>query len=104
MDPAELEKTRRETMRWRIIQTLHIGSPYALAEDTILQAVTGPDLPGTQLDVRKELTYLEARELIVIDGRGEAPLWRAQLTRHGTDLAEYTIPCEPGIGRPQKYW
>ena len=30
--------------------------------------------------------------------------WFADLTRIGVDLAEYTIPCEPGIARPEKYW
>ena len=23
---------------------------------------------------------------------------------HGTDVAEYTVECDPGIARPQKYW
>ena len=27
----------------------------------------------------------------------------ADLTRHGVDVAEYTVDCEPGIARPAKY-
>ena len=30
--------------------------------------------------------------------------WFAELNRHGTDVAEYTVECDPGIARPQKYW
>ena len=31
-------------------------------------------------------------------------MWFADLTRLGVDLAEYTIDCQPGIARPDKYW
>ena len=30
--------------------------------------------------------------------------WWSSLTRHGIDIAEYTVDCEPGIARPTKYW
>lgn len=99
-----MEKTRRETLRWRIIQSLNIGRPFGVSEDTLMQAVGGPDMPLTQHDLRRELDYLEARDLITISGRGMQPYWDCKLTRHGVDLAEYEIACEPGIARPKKYW
>ena len=104
MDQNEIDKKKREVLRWRIIQTLNIGRPLPLGEDTILQTVSGLDMSATQTDLRRELDYLELRKLVTIDGRGVAPQWTASLTRYGVDLAEYEIECEAGIARPQRYW
>jgi len=104
VDRDHIEKTRRETLRWRILQTLNIGRPFPVSEDTLMQAVAGPDMPLTQHDLRREIDYLETRELLVVAGRGMQPNWDCKLTRHGVDLAEYEIDCEPGIARPPKYW
>ena len=35
---------------------------------------------------------------------GNAGAWFADLTRHGIDLAEYTVDCDPGISRPTRFW
>ena len=69
MDRDQLDKSRREVLRWRIIQTCNIGRPYPVAEDIIYQTVAGPDMPVTEFDVRKELDYLESRKLVEIEGR-----------------------------------
>lgn len=103
MDPNELEKDRREVLRWRILQTANISRPIPLAEDTLFQTVAGLDMPITQFDLRREIDYLESRKLVKIDGRG-GPQWAVSLTRYGVDVAEYTLDCEPGIARPVKYW
>lgn len=103
MDPDQLDKSRRETLRWRIIQTLNIGRPLPVSEDILLQTVGGPDMPITRHDVRRELDYLRVRELVTIKGQG-TPQWSAELKRYGVDLAEYAVECEPGIARPVKYW
>ena len=31
-------------------------------------------------------------------------MWFADLTHLGVDIAEYTIDCQAGIARPEKYW
>lgn len=49
------------------------------------------------------MNYLMERELIHLTHR-DRPQWFAALTRTGIDVAEYTVPCEPGIDRPAKYW
>ena len=103
MDSEQLDKWRREVLRWRIIQTLNIGRPYPVSEDILYQTVAGPDMPVREFDVRKELDYLRVRELVKIRGQG-TPKWTAELTRYGVDLAEYNIDCEAGIARPVKYW
>lgn len=96
-------KVRREQLRWYLILALYNASPNELCEEVIQATMRGiyPDV--TPVEVRQQLDYLESRELIKLrkqpDGR-----WWADLTRVGTDLAEYNIDCQPGIARPEKYW
>ena len=58
---------------------------------------------ATPLELRRELDYLSDRDLVKLEKRPDGK-WFADLTRYGTDVAEYTIDCEPGIARPVKYW
>lgn len=99
----DLEKNRREVLRWRILQTLDVGRPYPVSEDIILATVVGDDMPLTSRELRRELDYLEDRKLVEITGK-DSPNWSTELTRYGVDLVEYTIDCDPGIARPKKYW
>lgn len=99
----DLEKKRREVLRWRILQTLNVGRPYPVGEDLLFSTVAGPDMPVTPMEIRRELDYLEDRKLIELSGKGSST-WSANLTRYGVDLVEYTIECDPGIARPRKYW
>ena len=99
----DLEKNRREALRWRILQTLDVGRPYPVSDDIMLATVAGDDMPVTITDLRRELDYLEERELLTISGK-DTVHWSAELTRTGVDLVEYTIDCDPGIARPKKYW
>lgn len=100
----DLEKTRRENIRWLLLQTLNSARPVGASESVMHSAITAvlPDI--TIRELRIALEYLESRDLLEITGKGSQPLWFAKLTRHGIDLVEYTIDCEPGIARPQKYW
>ncbi len=100
----DIEKARRESLRWLILQCLNSAQPIGTNEDVILSALSPvmPDL--TQLDLRRNLDYLAERELITISGRGTQPAWFCKLDRYGIDIVEYTIDCAPGIARPAKYW
>ena len=98
----DMEKARRETNRWLILQCLDCARPLGAAEALLLSALADT-VQLTQLELRRELDYLSDRDLIDLSGRG-GPQWHAKLTRIGIDLVEYTVPCEPGIARPQKYW
>jgi len=99
----DLEKARRENLRWYILLTLNAARPLGTSETVVLTTVQGivPDCAPREL--RNELDYLAHRQLITLERR-DTPVWHADLTRAGIDLAEYTVPCEPGIARPQKYW
>ena len=98
----DMDKARRETIRWLILQCLDCARPLGAGETLLLSAMTDT-VKVTQLEMRRELDYLHDRELVELSGR-DGPQWHAKLTRHGVDVAEYTVAVEPGIARPQKYW
>jgi hypothetical protein len=96
-------KARREHLRWLILLTLNNARPIGAYEGPILSVAQSEYPDATTLELRRELGYLGDRDLVELkkqpDGR-----WHAELTRDGVDVAEYTVPCEPGVARPEKYW
>ena len=96
-------KVRRESMRWMILLTLNNARPIGAYEELVLATIQAMYQDATALEVRRELDYLADRGLV--DLRKEpSGRWFADLTRDGTDVAEYTVECDPGIARPAKYW
>lgn len=95
-----IDKTRRETMRWMILVILNIRSPDGATIDFLkpIIAATYPDVTDSEL--KRNLDYLHERELIhlKIDPLGH-PF--AKLDRHGFDVVERTVDCDPGIARPR---
>jgi len=100
MDQA---KARREHLRWLILLTLNNARPIGAYEGPVLSVAQSEYPDATALELRRELDYLDDRELVKVtkkpDGR-----WFSELTRYGVDVAEYTVDCDPGIARPVKYW
>lgn len=96
-------RIRRENLRWLIILTLNNARPIGAFEGPILSVAQSEYQDATPLELRRELDYLYDRQLVTLD-KQPSGRWHAELTRIGVDLAEYTIPCEPGIARPAKYW
>jgi len=96
-------KIRREALRWLILLTLNNARPIGAFEGPILSVAQSEYPDATPLELRRELDYLDERELVRLDKQPSGK-WFADLTRFGTDIAEYTIDCEPGIARPKKYW
>lgn len=100
----DMEKVRRENIRWHAMVALNAGSPDPVAATLILSALQSvPGLAPTQHDLKRALDYLEERGLVRLDKPEGAP-WIAHLTRHGVDVVEYTVECDAGIARPKKYW
>lgn len=102
MIKPDLDKARRETNRWLILQCLNCSRPIGAGEMLLITALQDVALI-TQQELRRELDYLKSRELVELTGIGTQQ-WHAKLSRHGIDVAEYTIECEAGIARPQQYW
>lgn len=96
-------RVRREYLRWVLMLTLNNARPMGCHDSTALATVQGVYADATKLEVRRELDYLAERELITLDKLPDGR-WIAKLNRLGVDLVEYTIECEPGIARPEKYW
>lgn len=101
MPKIDLEKARRRETRWYILRTLYAAQPVGTAEAIILSTVREvvPDI--TDLELRRDLDYLEQRKLISVER--QRPVWFAKINRHGIDLVEYEVDCEPGIARPAKW-
>ncbi|HGO6308076.1 TPA: hypothetical protein ACK4AO_001941 [Neisseria gonorrhoeae] len=97
------EKARREGMRWHLINTLNKARPYTSSEVFLLDVMRGiyPDV--TALELRQQLEYLQDRRLLNLT-KQPSGMWFADLTHLGVDIAEYTIDCQAGIARPEKYW
>lgn len=103
MNAIEESRIRREHLRWLILLTLNNARPIGAYEGPVLAVAQCEYADATPLELRRELDYLSGRELIGLR-KEPSGRWHAQLTRHGVDIAEYTIDCEPGIARPQRYW
>lgn len=102
-DNFALNKARREHLRWLIILTLNNARPLGAYENLILTVARSEYPDATELELRKELSYLTDRVLIELK-KEPSGKWHARLTRHGVDLAEYSVECQAGIARPERYW
>lgn len=98
----DMQKLRREFIRWMLLITLNNARASGGASESLLRQVAQSEYTdATALEVRAELDYLEARDLIKIvrypDGH-----WVADITRWGVDIVEYAVDCDPGIARPKR--
>lgn len=104
MTSVDMERARRESLRWVVLQSLNYARPSDAPEHILLRIAQESEYGDcTQLELRRALDYLAERDLVVVE-KGHLGPWRAKLTRYGIDVVEYTIECEPGIARPRKYW
>ena len=96
-------KVRRESIRWNILLILNNARPCGTYEEVVLATLQSIYPDATALELRRELDYLADRRLVDLT-REPGGRWFADLTRYGTDVAEYTVDCDPGIARPHNYW
>ena len=101
MDRAQADRARREFIRWIVLLAANINRPTHSTLRFLLSVVKGEYQDVTELQIRRELDYLESRDLVKVftDPLGQVS---ADLTRYGMDIVEYTVPVEPGIARPPK--
>lgn len=100
---SDMARIRREALRWNLLKTLDWNRPYTMPEQRIAEVALTLYPDTTPQELRRELVYLEDRELVKITRQANGA-WFADLTREGIDVAEYTVDCEPGIARPVKFW
>lgn len=93
-------RVRREDIRWYLLVAANVSRPQGSYVESMLAVVRAVYADATEHEIKRELDYLEERELVKIERDG-MDRWFVQLTRHGIDLVEYTTPIEPGISRPK---
>lgn len=103
MSLIDIEKHKREGLRWLILETLNSARPIGANEGLIINVANEIQGQVTHHELRRELDYLTDRKLVEVTGK-DSPVWHAELSRHGVDVVEYTVPCDAGIARPRKYW
>ena len=96
----DLAKIRREDMRWHLLSVINLSRPEGIYSEALLRVVQSVYPDATHREVRVNLDYLEARELVQIK-KDPTDRWMVDLTRTGIEFAEYTIDAQPGITRPR---
>lgn len=98
-----IQKPRREGMRWYLIVAMHRAEPLGCGDvmlKSIMDEIYGNTTPT---ELHQQLSYLEKRKLVTVDKKPDGH-WHSRLTALGIDIAEYTVECREGIARPEKYW
>ncbi|MEG0936559.1 MAG: hypothetical protein RSE32_08055 [Comamonas sp.] len=93
------EKIRREAMRWHLLQVADVARPQGIYTEAMLPIIQSVYPDATENEVRRNLDYLEERELVKVK-KDPTDRWYVELTRFGIDMVEYAIDCQPGIARP----
>lgn len=96
---AEILKARREAMRWHLLSAVNLSRPMGINTQALLPIVRSVYPDATHQEVRKELDYLEVREMVTIK-RDPLDHWFVSLARTGIDFVEYTVEAQPGVARP----
>ena len=96
----DMAKIRRENMRWHLLSAVNLSRPVGIYTEALLPIVQSVYGEATHQEVRRELDYLEEREMVRI-ARDPTDRWFVDLTRTGIDYVEYTIVGQPGIARPR---
>lgn len=94
-----MQRVRRENIRWYLLLSLNVCRPAGTGTPVLLSVMQANYPDATEHEIHRELDYLADRKLIEIEKRPDGR-WHAELNRLGVDMVEYTITCEPGIGRP----
>lgn len=97
---ADFLKARREAIRWHLLSAVNLSRPVGIYTEALLPIVQSVYVDATHQEVRRELDYLEAREMVTI-ARDPVDRWFVDLTRTGIDFVEYTIDAQPGVARPR---
>lgn len=100
---TDLQKARREGMRWQLLNALNKSRPLGCMDVLLLDVMGAIYAGATPTELHAQLEYLEDRELVKIDKKPDGH-WHSQLTHHGVDVVEYTVDCHAGIARPPMYW
>lgn len=106
MTTGQIDRARRESLRWQILLVLYHCRENLTRESQIL-AVIDDEIDNCFVhELRRELSYLESKKLIKVTQKStvSGKVWSAQIDHGGVDFVEYSSDDIVGIGRPTKYW
>ena len=96
----DIAKIRRESIRWHLLSAVNISRPAGIYTEPLLEIVRSVYPDATHQEIRVNLDYLEAREMVRLD-KDPLDRWMVDLTRTGIDFVEYSIDAQPGVARPK---
>lgn len=103
MHESDIERAKREELRWRILCALDAGRPGLVSETLLQRVLAEAESSVPPRDLRGELTYLRDKALIAIVDTSAAT-WLTKLAPLGVDVVQYSAEVPVGIERPQKNW
>jgi hypothetical protein len=93
-------KIRREAIRWHLLAAINVSRPQGMYTSALLPIIQSVYQDATEHELRRELDYLEERDLVKIH-RDPLDRWMVDLSRWGVDVVECTVDCDPGVARPR---
>lgn len=99
----DLQKTRRESMRWHLLNALDKARPLGALDILLLDVLRCIYADATANELHAQLDYLHSHHFVELDKRPDGH-WHAKLNHNGIDVVEYNQDCPVGIARPAKYW
>lgn len=97
------EQVKLEAVRWELLRIMGVSGHVGATETMMVHTLKASWATIDREYIRNQLAYLESRKLIELE-RPPIQDWRGKLTRHGDDIFNYVVECEPGISRPPQYW
>lgn len=94
-----LEKFRREEIRWRILRIADAGRPIGVTETQTYRVLHDCGFVLGPAELRREVEYLKTKDLIEFALKKDGTWW-LKLTAVGIDFVEYATPDLLGIDRP----
>jgi hypothetical protein len=103
---GQIDRVRRESLRWQILLVLYHCRENFTRESQILAVIDDSIDNCFMHELRRELSYLESKKLLKIEQKSTAcgKVWSAQIEHAGVDFVEYNSDDLTGIARPAKYW
>lgn len=100
---VDVLKSRRESMRWHLLNALDKARPIGALDILLLDIIRCIYADATNNELHAQLDYLHSHHFVELEKRPDGH-WHAKLTHVGIDVVEYVAECPKGIARPQKYW
>ncbi len=94
----EIRLAEVQTIRRRILQTLHVTEDIGLNEDSLKNMLHSVGHIVTKGELRRHLDYLEEQKTIRIIDRDRAT-WAAKILPYGIEIIEYAVKPPAGIAK-----